>query len=127
MPTTAQTAVAINRNFGIANAEHWASKLRGAGFIQSSQGAALDLPEKDVVKILLGVMIGFAATKNPDLINEYYGLASPEGDIFGEAVERFLAAPHDLYEMAISNAIPAAAISYRAADRSTQTAIYTGA
>jgi hypothetical protein len=126
MSTTAQTVAALNRHLSINNSALWASRLRAADLIQSTQGVAVDLPEQDIVKILLGVMIGFAATKNPELITEYFDLRSPEGHRFGEAVQYYIGSPEDLFKLSVSNATPAGAITYRDTDRQVKTVTFVG-
>lgn len=128
MATTIQVVAAINSTFGIQNAELWATRLRMAGRIQSTQGVPAELPPHDIVKFILAVLIGFPAARKTELV-ETYGALRPEGggDSFAETLERFLAAPEDVYAVAISHAETAAAMSFRAADRSTQTVTFRAA
>jgi len=122
MPTTTETVRAINHAFRITNANLWTTRIRMAGLIQSTPGQPIPLPESEVALILISVLAGFSTARKPALATAYYNARPIDGGpSFGEALISFIREPHAVYSVTVANDRVLASITYRAADRSTQT------
>ncbi|MDT3382518.1 hypothetical protein RNI52_34650 [Labrys neptuniae] len=88
-------------------------RLVEAGVIQGKQGPGGDTPLTDTAMVLAAVLVGTTATTRPDIMRSYMALHAPDGQRFGDALAAYLAAPHDLLELAIDAIAPAAAIRHR--------------